>query len=641
MTIKQSNALFNASTVLLAVLTGLLCPSAVIADSVEEFISVTDYVSPIWYIVSAFLLAAGTFIIWFGVFYRLSDDKGKHIMSLIVSAVAIVGLANYMLFGKNFGNLSAELQYDENPSISAKQMLINLAAALAIAVVILLIWKFKSEILRGAVVIICISLVIMSAVNIVSINKVLAADKGMIQSASAGDPELSFSKEGKNVVVIMMDRMAGNYIPYLIEEKPELKEMFDGFTYYSNVTSNSTTTNEGAPSLFGGYDYTPAAMNARDTESIPEKNDEALKVMPTLFGDAGYDVTICDPTYAGYKLIPDLSIFSDHPEWKTYNLNGMFSLEEVGYISKSETSSVTRYRNFFCYSLFRISPSLFQNILYEKGMYNSSAAKSGGFVAGHSMKGTSKSHGFRSTFIKHYATLHHLKDITKLSGGDNGSFMMMTNDTTHEPMLLQEPDYVPVLDVDNTEYDEAHPNRTDADGNVLEFENNTERKHYHINMAGMLKLGEWFEYLKEQGVYDNTRIIIVSDHGTPYRWKGPHALYYTDEDTGEEKLLDIRRFACTLLYKDFDATGFTVDDGFTTNADVPALAVEGIVDNAVNPFTGNPLKTGDESMLPMELPRCSEHDIDVNNGNTFMRGNWFELSGNVHDLSSWKYIGNK
>ena len=84
MTIKQSNALFNASTVLLAVLTGLLCPSAVIADSVEEFISVTDYVSPIWYIVSAFLLAAGTFIIWFGVFYRLSDDKGKHIMSLIV-----------------------------------------------------------------------------------------------------------------------------------------------------------------------------------------------------------------------------------------------------------------------------------------------------------------------------------------------------------------------------------------------------------------------------------------------------------------------------------------------------------------------------------------------------------------------------
>lgn len=640
-TVKQSNILFNASCILLTVLTGVLCPSAVIGDSVEEFISFTDYVSPNWYIVSALLLAAGTFIIWFGIFYGLADDTGKQVMSILMAAVAVVGLANYMLFSKGFGNLSPELQYDENPSISAKRMLLNLAVSLAIVLLVLLIWKFKSELLRIAIAMICVTLVIMSGVNLVGINKVLTADKDMIQSAYTGEPELSFSKEGNNVVVIMMDRMAGFYIPYLVEEKPELKEMFDGFTYFSDVTSNSTTTNEGAPSIYGGYDYTPAAMNKRDTESIASKNDEALKVMPTMFGEAGYDITICDPTYAGYKLIPDLSIFSDHPEWKTYNLTGMFSLEEYGYVSKYETNSVTRYRNFFCYSIFRIAPSLLQKTLYESGMYNSSAGGSGGFVAGHKMKGTSISHGFRSTFMKHYATLHHLKDITKVSGSDKNNFLMMSNDTTHEPMLLQEPDYVPALDVDNTEYDKEHPDRRDADGNVMEFETNEERKHYHINMAGMLKLGEWFEYLKEQGVYDNTRIIIVSDHGTPYRWKGPHSLYYTDEDTGEEKNLDIRRFGCALLYKDFDATGFTVNDDFATNADVPALALDGIVSDPVNPFTGNAIIRADESMLPMELPRCSEHDIDINNGNTFMRSNWFELNGKVNELSSWRYIGNK
>lgn len=32
-------------------------------------------------------------------------------------------------------------------------------------------------------------------------------------------------------------------------------------------------------------------------------------------------------------------------------------------------------------------------------------------------------------------------------------------------------------------------------------------------MAAMLRLGEWFDYLREEGVYDNTRIILVSDHG--------------------------------------------------------------------------------------------------------------------------------
>ena len=37
--------------------------------------------------------------------------------------------------------------------------------------------------------------------------------------------------------------------------------------------------------------------------------------------------------------------------------------------------------------------------------------------------------------------------------------------------------------------------------------------HYHANAAALLRLGEWFDWMREQGVYDNTRIIIVSDHG--------------------------------------------------------------------------------------------------------------------------------
>ena len=37
--------------------------------------------------------------------------------------------------------------------------------------------------------------------------------------------------------------------------------------------------------------------------------------------------------------------------------------------------------------------------------------------------------------------------------------------------------------------------------------------HYQTNMAAMLQLGKWFDYMRENGVYDNTRIILVSDHG--------------------------------------------------------------------------------------------------------------------------------
>ena len=37
--------------------------------------------------------------------------------------------------------------------------------------------------------------------------------------------------------------------------------------------------------------------------------------------------------------------------------------------------------------------------------------------------------------------------------------------------------------------------------------------HYQINMAAMLQLANWFDYMRENGVYDNTRIILVADHG--------------------------------------------------------------------------------------------------------------------------------
>jgi hypothetical protein len=39
-------------------------------------------------------------------------------------------------------------------------------------------------------------------------------------------------------------------------------------------------------------------------------------------------------------------------------------------------------------------------------------------------------------------------------------------------------------------------------------------KQYHVAMAALLLRGKWFDFLLENGVYDNTRIIIAPDHGS-------------------------------------------------------------------------------------------------------------------------------
>ena len=638
---KPANALFWPSAAMLTVLSGLLCPSAVISDSTVEFVDQVTYFSPFWYIVSAFLLAAGTFLIWLGIFYIISSEKWKGIIAVCTAIAAVTGLADYMFFSNGFGDLSPELVYDTSPQISVKIKLINLAVIMAIVCAAVILWKYRSGVLTSAIVISCISLLVMSGINLAGISKDLKVEKAKAESQSDEEPQFNFSKTGRNVVVIMMDRMVGSYIPYIMNEKPELKEQFSGFTYYSNVVSYATTTNEGLPPIFGGYDYTPENMNARDDELLADKHDEALKMMPELFGNAGFDVTICNPTYAGYQWDPDLSIYDDHPEYHTYMLNRRFSLEEYGYYAAGREAVTDRMRNFYCYSIFRMAPMLIEKPLYQSGTYNSSDVESKD--SRQFIEGWSKAHGYNRPFMANYAIMNNFSAISNFNEGGQDCFLVLTNDTTHESMLLQEPDYVPAIEVDNTKYDAERQTREDGRGNTIEFETKHHMTTYHVNVAAMIKLGEWFDYLRENGVYDNTRIIVVSDHGSNYKeaTNDDYAIRFKDEDTGKNQAVDIRRFDCTLMYKDFDAKEFTELDAFTTNADTPALALEGIVDSPTNPFTGNPITTFDESKRPVYVARTKNHKINVNNGTQFIKSWTFEVDNNAHRADGWKYVGNR
>ena len=146
----------------------------------------------------------------------------------------------------------------------------------------------------------------------------------------------------------MLDRGISSYVPYLFQEKPELRQQFDGFTWYPNTLSFGYSTITASPALFGGYEYTPEEINKRASESLAEKHNEALKVLPLLFSEAGYEVTICDPPYAGYTEIPDLSIFEGYAGITAFNTeNGQFYEQNGILTGKQEVWD----RNFFCFSI--------------------------------------------------------------------------------------------------------------------------------------------------------------------------------------------------------------------------------------------------------------------------------------------------
>ena len=354
----------------------------------------------------------------------------------------------------------------------------------------------------------------------------------------------------------------GPFVPYLLNEKPELEEQFDGFTYYPNTISYGTRTIFATPVLYGGYEYTPERMNARSTEKLSSKNDEALKVMPDIFGKNGYEVTICDPPYAGYGWIPDLSIYDDYPDFHCYITRARFNFFEDNDVSSTSVKTAERlkeirYRNFFCFSLMKVAPLVIQETLYDDGLYNE--ANTAADNVNTNLSATSlvhyidpdltKSTGYELVFLESYTVLQKLPDITVVSDSSENTFMMMCNDTTHSPCLLQEPDYVPAINVDNTEYDVNMVERYTVNGVTLPMYDVQQVIHYHANMATYLKLGEWFDYLREQGVYDNTRIILVGDHG---KGLAQYDLYCNG--------VDMEYYLPLLMVKDFDAHGFTVSD---------------------------------------------------------------------------------
>ena len=113
------------------------------------------------------------------------------------------------------------------------------------------------------------------------------------------------------------------------------------------------------------------------------------------------------------------------------------------------------------------------------------------------------------------------------------------------------------------------------------------------NMAALRLIGEWLDYLKEHAAYDNTRIVISADHGGGDITDNVEGYSHLPKD----------ELACLLLVKDFGSTGrLKVDATFMTNADVPSIAVSGLIDEPVNPATGN-----DITKLVLKSPVYGEY----------------------------------
>lgn len=611
--------IFWVGGLFLAVLTGGLIPSAVIKASPLEFVDITYAYNPLWFVVSAFCMAIGIFVIWMGVFYFLVKPSLRVYFDKIILIFSGAAIVNYMFFGKNLGLLTSQLQYEKELVFERAEQIWNAIIVITVVFMLCIVFKHSKKLVLELLVVGTLAISCMAIINIGNINNAVSNIKE--QNDIGEIPKFKLSRTGKNIIVLMLDRGIGAYIPYIFDEKAELKEQFSGFTYYANVVSFGGHTIYGAPAVFGGYEYTPVEINKRSEKSLIFKHNEALKVMPVLFEQNDYEVVVCNPPFTDYNWAENLSIYDEYPDIQRYHIEGEFADALI-----KEQRIQGNKRDFFCYSIVKIMPICFQRILYDKGNYNK-ADEMEQIYSKYVMDGPHKSKGIVLDFVKNYNVLDNFPDITDVVNEPVNVFLMIANEITHSPMLLQEPDYVPALWVDNTEF-EKDRERINADGRILKMETMRQTIHYHANMAAMLQLGKWFDYMRENDVYDNTRIILVSDHGFEVNyWDG----FQMNED-------DMAYYYPILMVKDFNHTGFEVSEEFMTNGDVPTFAVKDIIENPVNPFTGKRINNDEKTAHNQYIYALHEEGVEVHNENTFLSGKWYAVHDDMRNPENWELV---
>jgi hypothetical protein len=324
-----------------------------------------------------------------------------------------------------------------------------------------------------------------------------------------------------------------------------------------------------------------------------EKHNEALLLLPRLFSEAGYEVTITDPPYPNYSYKDDLRIYNEYPGIKAYITDGVYSdvwLKAHNVHIPSRSDILTR--DIFWYSVLKTAPLAFREAIYGQGLWLSPV------------------HIARMiTSINAYSVLDYLPRLSDCTDGKENTFLFLVNNTTHENNFYQAPEYRPALSV--TKY---------APGRFKSI------AEYYSNAASLMRLGDWFIRLKTEGVYDNTRVIIAADHGTQQNYVPVGKLPFSHNGLNP-----------LLLVKDFNARGALVSDGaFMTNADVPYLALHGQIDGARNPWTGKPISIEDKER-PVYIARSAGvHRGDPRAGTLLFNAKEdYYVHGDIFDEKNW------
>ncbi len=542
--ININSSLFYFALLYILFVIFLYTPTAVFSTAPDDFdISYINIILP-----AAAIIAILFFL--FAIIYKLIGCKYKNFFTVLITIFSVLCFVYSYLYPGQYGSLNSFLlSNSENLYGNVYNYLLEYFILLIIICFVVVSVKKYNHIARNVLILLNIVAFLQFSYSTFSIysskrNNLLNTQKteNSIILPSYNEELMSFSKTGKNIIVLMLDMFSGGYMEEILQEDSEIEKIYEGFIWYPNTLSISYVTSSSIPSMQAGWKYTPDEINRTNKKNTLVKIiGDSYKILPEILSKYNYKSAYIDPDYC-YTYRGDIS------ELNKAGILGGFNKDYVEYW---KNKNMKEYNNIFpeknrnnelklllMVSIFKASPILVKPIIYDNGNW---------IV----IKSSDRENSAFMSKIEYWSFIDSMPQISNINEQKN-TYKFIKNSIAHDPFSLSKDGKLILGFPDPDAKDNFHG-----------------KNAYYSARGSLIAIGRWLSWLKESGIYDNTKIIIVSDHGNdltqdPMMKKD----FNVDGISGEE----FNRIHALLMVKDFNKKGFlTIDNRFMSNADVPAI----------------------------------------------------------------------
>ena len=594
--INIRNQLFLISALSISALAGFFIPCQLISSSPEEF----EY--PFSLILNDLSMSLGLFLFYPLFIYVLFSQKVKNFITLVFIFLSSIVLINAFIFVGNYGYITSDFIFDNAELLKAsnKDIFFNIISIIIIFSIVLFVILKNKRILINIYFIILIVLIGISMHNIFNIYKeyknIKYIEKQNIDMQNS-EKIFKLSKTGKNIFVFVLDMAVSSYWYDIIEKHEKYKMGLDGFVFFPNTVSHSGHTITVA-SLYGGYDYLPYEISTNGNYNYNNIVNNALLTIPYSLSIYGYKSGLLNMPYVSpttFNTNKNMYAKYQDKNLTDYSLNKYLGINQL--TNYNNLKKILINKKVFRFSIFRMMPIYNRYSFYRNGNW------------------AMHQNTISDISYINYSLLLYTKDFTTIENNGN-YYNALHNGITHYPTFFDS-NYKPI-------------SGKETDINIKDYnfyKDEFSIKHLYANGASIECMLSFIEFLKNNNIYDNTKIIIVSDH----------ALYdiNTSFNIANTNLILIDPFNALLLYKDFNARGeIKIDTNFMTIADTPYLATKHI-QNIKNPFNNklitNDYKTNGAYII---MPNSLEPSKQFSNRYNF--NVYYHVKDNIFDINNWK-----